>query len=433
MYRAGDKQIFSRLEVASAGDTRSSVVTSVYTGDGTSGNIKRGGGRDGTSAALVLVGTRRRHDSGDFTVVRVVADVRSMAIVGKTFLLDDSGVGTDGGVARVSSVVRRTDGVANGKRVGSGANDTLLNIGVVGGNSLLLADEETASGSRAFGVVVLGAGTVSLLLLVVLHENKLHDGSEKEEEGTNDGKSEDGSVQLAGGAKAGVVVVSTLGERNSIASRSVTERSSDIAGAAVGSLAGQDSNGNEATEAEDIKEQTKNAKGSNASQAASQENSAHGVQSNDTRETLNCLPSGRDVKVVVCKDGQEVREDADDAGSTAECECVKSSLQQTKGASLEDTHDDDRRGCCWEGIILKRERRLEGDRLLVVVVVEVSRLIMIFISRREGSSLICTSPKQKRFTPKLAIQVTQSPADGMEKNRRHTSRHKRDERVVAAQ
>jgi hypothetical protein len=38
-------------------------------------------------------------------------------------------------------------------------------------------------------------------------------------------------------------------------------------------------------------------------------------------------------------------------------------------------------------MILKRERRLKGDGVLVVVVVvEVSRLIMIVISRGEGSS-----------------------------------------------
>jgi hypothetical protein len=405
MYRAGDKQLFSRLEVASAGDTRSGVVASVYTGDGTGGNIKRSGGsRDGSSAALVLVSARRRHDSGDFTVVRVVADVRSMTIVSKTFLLDDSRVGTDGSVARVGGIVGRTDGLTNGKRVGGGANNTLLNVGIVGGNNLGLADEQATSGSRTFSVVVLGAGTVSLLLLVVLHEDKLHDGGEKEEDGTNDRKGEDGSGKLASSAETGVVVVSALSEGNSVTGRSVTKRSSDVALAAVGSLAGQDSNGNEATHAEDIKDQTKNAEGSDTSQAAGQEDSAHGVQSNDTRETLNCLPSGRDVKVVVGKDSQEVREDADDGSSAAECECVKSSLQQTKGASLEDTHDDDRRGC-WEGIILKRERRLKGDRLLVVVVVEVKSLDNdLLYQQGEGSCLICTSPKQKRFTRKLAIK-----------------------------
>jgi hypothetical protein len=38
-------------------------------------------------------------------------------------------------------------------------------------------------------------------------------------------------------------------------------------------------------------------------------------------------------------------------------------------------------------MILKRERRLKGDGVLVVVVVvEVSRWIMIVISRGEGSS-----------------------------------------------
>jgi len=345
MYRVRCEQLLGRLEVAGAGDTRSGVVASVHTGDGTSGDVKRSGGNgDGSSATLVLVSARRRHDSGDFTVVRVVADVRSMSIVGKTFLLDDSGVGTDSGVTRVSSVVRRTDGLANGKRVGSGANNTLLSVGLVGRNNSGLADEQTTSGSRAFGVVVLGAGTVSLLLLVVLHEDKLHDGSEEEENSTNDGKGEDGSGELASSAETGVVVVSSLSEGNGIAGRSITKGSSDKASAAVGTLAGQDSNGDEATHAENVEDQTKNAESSDTSQAAGQENSTHGVQGDDTRQTLNCLPFGRNVKVVVCKDGQEVREDADDGGSAAESECIESSLQQTKGASLEDTHDDYRRG-----------------------------------------------------------------------------------------
>jgi len=345
MYKMSGEQPLNCLEVASAGDARSGVVTSVHTGDGTSRDILWSSGRDGTSAAGVLVRARSRVDSRDGTVVRVVADVRSVTVVGKTFLLDDSGVGTDGSVTRVCSVVRRTDGLGKGDN-GSRANNTLLNVRVVGRNDgLLLADEQATSGSRAFSVVVLGAGTVSLLLLVVLHEDELHDGSEKKEESTDDGKSEDGSVELASGAKAGIVVVSASSERNGVSGRSVTERGSNIAGAVVGSLAGQDSDGNEATEAEDIEEQTKDTKGSDASQAAGQENSAESVQSNDTRETFNCLPFGGDVEVVVCKDSQEVTEDTDDASSAAEGKCIESSLQQTKGASLEDTHDDGRRGC----------------------------------------------------------------------------------------
>jgi hypothetical protein len=346
MYRVRGEQVLSRLEVASAGNTRSGVVASVYTGDGTSGNIKRGGGSgDGSSAALVLVSARRRHDSGDFTVVRVVADVRSMAVVGKTFLLDDSGVGTDGGVARVSGVVGRTDGVANGKRVGVGANDTLLSVILSGNDSLRLADEHATSGSGAGSVVVVGAGTESLLLLVVLHEDELHDSGEKEEDSTGDGNSEDSLVKLASSAEAGVVVVSTLSEGKSVTGRSVTERSLDIVAAALGSLAGQDSDGDHATHAEDIEEQTKSGESSDAGQAAGQESGADGVQSNGTSETLNCLPFGGDVEVVVCENSQEETEDADDDGSTAEAECVESSLQQTESASLEDTHDDDRRGC----------------------------------------------------------------------------------------
>jgi hypothetical protein len=311
----------------------------VYTGDSASRNIVGGSG-DGTNVTLVLVRARGRGNSRNGTVVRVVADVRSMAIVVKTLLLDDSRVGTDGSVARVSSVVRRADGVADGKRVGVGANNTLLSVVVGGDNSLGLADEHATSGSSAGGVVVGGAGTESLLLLVVLHEDKLHDGSDKEKDGTGDGNSEDSLVKLASGAEAGVVVVVALGESNSVTRRSVTERSLDIVAAALGSLAGQDSNGDHATHAEDIEEQTKNGEESNAGQAAGQECSADGVQSNGASDTLNCLPLGGDVEVVVCKDSQEETENADDDGSTAEAECVESSLQQTESASLEDTHVD---------------------------------------------------------------------------------------------
>ena len=321
-----DKQLLSCLEIASVVDARSGVITTMDTGDSASGNVV-GSSRDVTNAALVLVRARGRVDSRNGTLVRVVADVRSMTIMSKTLLLDDSRVGADGSVARVSSVMGRTDGVANGKRVGVGADNTLLGVVVSGNNSLRLADEHATSGSSARGVVVGGAGTESLLLLVVLHENKLHNGGDEEEDGTGDGNSENSLVKLASGAKTGRVVVATLSEGNGIAGRSVTERSSDIVAAALGSLAGQDSNGNHATHAENVEEQTKNGEEGNTSQAAGQECSANGVQSNDTRDTLNCLPFGGNVEVVVCKNSQEETEDADDDGGTAETEEIESSLQ----------------------------------------------------------------------------------------------------------
>ena len=334
-----DEQLLSCLEIASAGNTRSGVVATVYTGDSASRNIVGGSGNV-ANATLVLVRARGRGDGRDGTIMRVVTDVRSVAVVGKALLLDDSGVGTDSGVARVSGVVGRTDGVANGKRVGVGANDTLLSVVVGGSNSLGLADKHATSAGSARSVVVGGAGAESLLLLVVLHEDELHDGSDKEEDSTGNGNSEDSLVKLASGAEAGVVVVVTLSEGNGVASRSVTERSLDIVAAALGSLAGQDGNGNHATHAEDVEEQTKDGQESDTSQAAGQECSANGVQSNATSDTLDCLPLGGDIEVVVCKHSQEETEDADDDGGTAEAECVESSLQQAQGASLEDTHDD---------------------------------------------------------------------------------------------
>ena len=87
-----DKQLLSCLEIASVVDARSGVITTMDTGDSASGNVV-GSSRDVTNAALVLVRARGRVDSRNGTLVRVVADVRSMTIMSKTLLLDDSRIG----------------------------------------------------------------------------------------------------------------------------------------------------------------------------------------------------------------------------------------------------------------------------------------------------------------------------------------------------
>lgn len=326
----------SRLEVASAVDTRSGVVTTVDARNGTSGDVGSIVSRDSANVTLVAIRARNGVGGRDGALVRVVTDVRSMAIVSKTLLLDNSGVGTDSSVTRVGSVVRRTNSLVSGDR---SSNNTLLSE-VISGDSLGLSNEETASGSAARGVVVRGARSVSLLLLVVAHESELHKSSEEEENSSSDGNGEASLVELASSTKVGSEVVAALSVGNCVVGRSVTKRGSDIVFAAVGALAGQDCNSNHATHAEEVEDQTKDGEEGDTSQAACQKSGADGVQSDDTGKTLNSLPSGRDVEVVVCKDGKEVTEDADDDGSTAETEEVESGLQQTEGASLEDTHDD---------------------------------------------------------------------------------------------
>lgn len=326
-------------------DTRCGVVAAVDARNSTSRNVGSSVSRDGANITLVAVGTRNSVGGGNGALVRVVTDVRSMTIVSKTLLLDSSGIAANSSVARIGSVVRRTNGVVSGDRSG---NNTLLDV-IISGDSLGLSDEETASRSTARSVVVRWARSVSLLLLVVAHESELHKSSEEEENSSSDGDGEASLVELAGSAKVGSEVVAALSVGKRVIGRSVTKRSSDIVFAAVGALAGQNCNSNHATHAEEIEDQTKNGEEGDTSQAACQKSGADSVKSDGTGKTLNGLPSGRDIKVMVCENGKEVTEDANDDGSTAEAEEVESGLQQTEGASLEDTHDDwrinsDRRG-----------------------------------------------------------------------------------------
>lgn len=332
----GDEQLASRLEVTRGSNTGGGIVTTVNTGDGTSGNVGGVVGRDSANVTLTAVRTRNSGGGRDGALVRVVTDMRSMAIVGKSLLLDNSGVGTDSSVTRVGSVVRRTNSLASNR---GGGNDTLLDV-ILSRNISGLSNEETASGSAARSVVVGGAGTVSLLLLVVAHKSELHQSSEQEENSSGNGKREDSLVELASSAEVRSEVVAALSVGDCVVGRAVTKRSSDIVLAAVGALAGQDSNSNHATHAEKVDDQTKNGKEGDTSQAAGQKNGADSVQCHDTGETFDGLPSCGDVEVVVCKDGKEVTEDADDGTSAAETEEIESGLQQTEGASLEDTHDD---------------------------------------------------------------------------------------------
>lgn len=242
----------SRLKVTSRVDTRSGVVTTVDAGDSTSGNVGSGS-RDSANVTFAAVGARDGGGGRNGALVRVVANVRSMTIVGKTLLLNNSGVGADGGVARVGSVVRRTNGLSSDR---DGRNDTLLDV-VVSRDSLGLSNEETASGSAARSVVVGGAGSVSLLLLVVAHESDLHKSGEKEENSSGNGNSKDSLVEPTSSAEVRSEVVAALGEGNGIVGRSVTKRSSDKATAAFGALTGQDCNSNHATHAEKVDNQAK--------------------------------------------------------------------------------------------------------------------------------------------------------------------------------
>lgn len=103
-------------------------------------------------------------------------------------------------------------------------------LGIAGGNVVLwLALPELALWG-AGSVVVGWAWSVALLLLVVLHEEDLHDGSEEEEECADDGESKGSSVQSASGVWLDGVGCLAIKSDSSRVGECDTERSFDLEG-----------------------------------------------------------------------------------------------------------------------------------------------------------------------------------------------------------
>jgi hypothetical protein len=256
----------------------------------------------GGSTGGVLVGSCRvRH--GVVVAVRVDASALGLSVVTTVGAMCGSGRDSSGavsigtinlvvlvagscdGASGVASLVRRTEvvGVAGSKATtNSSASGTELSILVD-----LLAVPEVALGGTG-SVVVRRAGTEALLLLVLADEDDLHESSDDEEDDGDDGDGEGGGVQAAGGARRdGVGEVLALASADAVVSEAVrvvqsgvaaSERGVDNASAGAGAVTGQDGDGNEAADKQDVEKDGGEGEEGDATEAAGEDSGSDGVE-----------------------------------------------------------------------------------------------------------------------------------------------------------
>jgi len=247
------------------------------------------------------------------TVSRVAGVLLGSVAVSTVDLVVPVAGGSDS-ASSVGGVVRGADigGVASGEGASwSGSDDILLKIPVVG---LLLALPEVALG-RAAGVVVGGARAETLLLLVLANKEDLEESGDEEQESGNDGHGEDSGVHAASVARrdsvgevlavssAETVVAEALRVGVGIAD---TERGVDDASARGSTVAGQNSDGNEAADEEDVKDNRGEGEEADTTKAASEDHGSDGVQNSHAGDTLNSLLPSGDALVAIGLDREEV-------------------------------------------------------------------------------------------------------------------------------
>ena len=128
-------------------------------------------------------------------------------------------------------------------------------------------------------------------------------------------------------------------------------------------MAGQDGDGNEANDEENVEKDGSEGEEGDATEAAGKDNGGDGVEDSNTGDTLNGLLPCRDALVAVCAHAEEVRVDAwrglvrvvrtrremslrteYDGGATKADE-VERGLKQAQEAALDETHGG---GCSWQ-------------------------------------------------------------------------------------
>ena len=295
------------------------------------------------------------------SVVGTRGNVRSSVVATGDGLVAVVGVGRSDGRASVGSVVARAVVVGSsrsGKTSTSGSGDGAnLRVAVTSGPGGLLALPELHAGTG--GVTVARTGTKGLLLLVVAHEEHLDKGANEEKDGTNDGDSHAGGVELADraeGSSVGDLVALTVGTKALLgAGRTVTEGSLDIALAAGGTVTCHDCNGDHGTAAEKVEEYAEEGKDflCNAlawfppymrnycsylsTEAACQQDSENGVQDNGTGQTRDGLLPGRNACITISLYSEKVAVDAQHNGRAAKLECIQGSRAKLECSTAE-TH-----------------------------------------------------------------------------------------------
>ena len=154
---------------------------------------------------------------------------------------------------------------------------------------LLLPAEQVPTLAEARRVVVAGARTVTLLLLVMPDERDLHGGRAEEDECSNDRNREDGSVELAGGAEGDgvrhVLALAAVGAEAALPEptgaavcRAIAQRGIHVASAAASAIARHHRDRDHTANKADVEDYREEGQEGNAAQTACQAYREDGVQ-----------------------------------------------------------------------------------------------------------------------------------------------------------
>lgn len=241
--------------------------------------------------------------------------------------------------------------MSNGRDDTSSLNILVVVVGL--NNRLVSAGEKTTLLATARSVVVVGAGSLVLLLAVVDPLEDVEKERQEHKTGTSNGASEDSGVETSSKAKIGSG--SAVGDRVS-----VTKWCVDAAGTATCASAVENGNGNESAHDEKVTKDAQDGEEGTATEAASHESSEEGVDDSTSSQSFNslCLCVDtlevtldwfmgklrfmRTYEVVNGELGKEVRPDTDDDTCGAEGEEVEEGGDALKASANNLAHYD---GC----------------------------------------------------------------------------------------
>lgn len=185
---------------------------------------------------------------------------------------------------------------------------------------------------------LLGAGGLLELLvfLVLAGDEELKADHEEEQDGSNNGQSKRGLVQIASESEirpvvstsrliiesAALVIEQVLTTRG----RAVAQGSLDITAARLDTITGKDGNSDEACSEEKVENNCQQGEDADTADEAGQDDGEGEVDYCGTTDALNRLPFSGDGKVIASEDGQEVRIESEYASGTAECAGVEEGL-----------------------------------------------------------------------------------------------------------
>jgi len=239
------------------------------------------------------------------------------------------------GRASVGSVVRWANVVSRSSSEGSGTGS---DFGVAKATVLASTASKEPS-STAAGVVVGGAGTKTLLFLVVACESELDQGGEEEEQSSSNSDGKADGVESAGSTQRHSVrvLLLTIGVVEALLSvrLAISERGANKATAAVCAVPSEDCNRDECSTEHEIDENGKKSEEGFSTKKAGEENGENSVQDCGARHALNCLRPCVDGEVAISERRQEVAVDAQYYTRTTEFDGIEDGLEQLECSTAE--------------------------------------------------------------------------------------------------